>query len=253
MSHWDVPIEDEWGLRILQGLKKLEGKKHSKKWKGMKIGDSIGFTLSFTKFTADVIDIRYYLYKNDDGDQLTQLLIMEGINNCLPGVETLKEARKKYLEFYELDDIKKDGMMAIFIKPQGLRIKSYYICILDTNYDREFLIEDKIPDDESDEIEYFKYQFPLPEKSKLRCYLCSYLFPSNSQIYYYEDFHHEEDDKYNEIKERMNKYFVNLYDSDDENKPIFMQNISKANDSNIYFMIVLNSYGEIKFKNLIKN
>jgi len=248
MKVWDIPIEDEWGIKILQGLKTVEGKKHSKTWRDMKIGDAIKFKLSFTEFMADVTNIHYYLH---DNDQLTQFLIMEGINNCLPGKETLEDARNIYLKFYKLDEIQKYGMMAIFIKPQNIKIKPYYISIFDTNRNRVFSIKDKIPDEICSEDNYFKYVFPLPSKNKLRYYLCSYLFPNNSLIYYYEDFI---GDKYGEINKKIIGYFTHRYE-DDQDLPIFMENVNNSddNDSSYFFVVVLDSEGEIISTDLLKD
>lgn len=118
-----VPIDEIWGQAIFNGTKTLEGKKMSAKWIGIKPGDTITFTNPRFSFSTLVTKINYYPPNSSLNDPLTQFLIMEGINNALPGITTLTEARNIYLGYFNssnLDEAQKEvngiGMMAIHLQ-----------------------------------------------------------------------------------------------------------------------------------------
>lgn len=74
---------------IKKGIKKVEGRKFSPKYHVYKKGDNIIFQCEGEELKTIIKDIR--LYKS-----LTKYLKKEGVENVLPCVKTMKDAKKIY-------------------------------------------------------------------------------------------------------------------------------------------------------------
>lgn len=68
--------------------------------------DPLVFEVQITKIN------RYY----SDGDNLTDYLVEEGLQNIVPDVTTLEDARQIYLGLWSEEEIKEYGIMAIHLK-----------------------------------------------------------------------------------------------------------------------------------------
>lgn len=115
----ELDVGERWYKALLNGTKKCEGRKMSPTYAHLKEIDIISITyddgVEIHKFDAIITKINKYPgNKNNDG--LTDYLLTEGIENCLPGVKTLEEAQNIYLKWSTIKEIKQYGMMAIHIR-----------------------------------------------------------------------------------------------------------------------------------------
>lgn len=107
-----IEIADRWFNAIYDGIKPIEGKKYSQRWRHLKTGDVITFRNSDNPetgiFTKKIVSIQ--LYQN-----LDDYLNGEGLQNVLPGITTIEEGKLEYYKFWNNDEeIKRDGgIMAI--------------------------------------------------------------------------------------------------------------------------------------------
>ena len=112
-----MDVVDPWFTYIRDKIKPVEGRRMSSKWLKIKIGDKILMQNKVTNqyFMVDVIDIKYFP-ANVYNDPLTSYLLGVGINNALPGVDNLYDARNIYLQWSTENEIKTQGFMGIYIK-----------------------------------------------------------------------------------------------------------------------------------------
>jgi len=115
----EMNVSDPWFTFLYQGIKKVEGRKMSKTWMRINVGDEIMIYNDNDNryFIAKVVNIKYYppkqnLYLNP----LDMYLLDVGIQNALPGVKSLKEARNIYLQWSTEKEIEDMGFMGIFIE-----------------------------------------------------------------------------------------------------------------------------------------
>ena len=106
-----IEVQDRFFRRIKDGTKTVEGRKGNEKWMSIKIGDKLIFTNGAEKEIADesimvkVIDVRYYQY-------LQQYITCE-MPKALPDCYNVSEGVRTYLEFWNLDEIMRYGIIAI--------------------------------------------------------------------------------------------------------------------------------------------
>ena len=111
---------------IFNGIKPVEGRKASPTWSGLKVGDIMEiYTIEHNEdngifhrsFRVMITNINYYLPLEDNkGDGLTRYLENEGLNKTLPGVTTIEEGRKIYMQWSTQDEIDLYGFMAIHLR-----------------------------------------------------------------------------------------------------------------------------------------
>ena len=138
-------IEEPWFSLIKYGTKKIEGRKASPTWIILKQNDIIKVTCDDNTYYVRVTDIKKYNGRSEY-DPLSEYLIMEGINNTLPGVETLSKARDIYLRWSSLDEIERCGMLAIHVEvvndmelyDSGKHDTSNLLCSCMVYYDHPF-------------------------------------------------------------------------------------------------------------------
>jgi ASC-1-like (ASCH) protein len=113
MTEIIIECAQPWFDFIKNGIKKIEGRKQSLKFKHIVKDDILRFKCSSNleqQFLVKVIKVNFY-------SSLTEYLINEGIENCLPGITELDEAQHIYLQYSTLEEIKNcGGMMAIHIE-----------------------------------------------------------------------------------------------------------------------------------------
>jgi|LakMenEpi03Aug12_release.lakeMendotaPanAssembly.Ray.scaffolds.fasta_scaffold11541_8 ASC-1-like (ASCH) protein len=106
----DMHVSEPWFSFIESGLKKIEGKKMSPRWKTIKTGDLIKFFLKEDKFFYVIVkDIRLY-------PDIESYLVIEGLRNTLPGIKTVEEGIRIYLQYFDIEEVQKFGIMAIEIE-----------------------------------------------------------------------------------------------------------------------------------------
>lgn len=114
-----IDCSEPWFSLIKQGVKPVEGRKGTPTWSSIKIGDLIIFRDPDDHkktFEAKVTGINKYLKSVDSQDDpLDQYLKGETLEKALPGVKTLEEGRKVYLQWSTQAEIDKYGMLGIHV------------------------------------------------------------------------------------------------------------------------------------------
>ena len=107
-----LSLRQEYFDAIKSGLKTVEGRVYSSKFKDLKAGMNIIFSSIKTNETIICTVEAINLYAN-----FTNMLQAEGFHNMLPGITSIDEGVALYENFpgYR-DDVKKNGALAIRIK-----------------------------------------------------------------------------------------------------------------------------------------
>lgn len=115
---YEMSIAEPYFSLILNKIKPVEGRKMSPTWIKLVPGNILLITCPGKyPFYAEITKINYYPKNSGEFDPLTNYLICEGLNQALPGVKTLTEARNIYLQWSSLDEINSYGMMGIHLNP----------------------------------------------------------------------------------------------------------------------------------------
>jgi ASC-1-like (ASCH) protein len=89
---FDMGIKNPWYSKIKRKEKVLEGRKAGGSWSFIKVGMFGYITCGSESILVKVTKINYY-------DTLEEYLITETVARCLPGIETLEEAKSIYCRF----------------------------------------------------------------------------------------------------------------------------------------------------------
>jgi len=111
-----IDCSEPWYGLIQTKIKPVEGRKGTLTWSAIKKGDIVIFRDPddhLKTFKAEVTGINKYTGK----DALDQYLISETLERALPGVSSVEEGRKIYLQWSTLEQIEKYGMLGIQIRP----------------------------------------------------------------------------------------------------------------------------------------
>jgi ASC-1-like (ASCH) protein len=100
---------EPWFSFIQKGQKRVEGRKNSAKYHSIKPGDQIRFFNGDASFLVIVTEIRSY-------QTLEAYLQDVGIENALPGIKSLEEAVKVYLQWSTKEEICRLGFLGIFVE-----------------------------------------------------------------------------------------------------------------------------------------
>ncbi|NJE05541.1 ASCH domain-containing protein [Thermococcus sp. M36] len=109
MATWRMGLQEEYLKAIAEGRKKVEGRLYDEKRQRIRPGDTIIFE---NKLMCVVKDIRVY-------SSFSEMLGKEGLENVLPGVESIEEGVRVYRRFYSEEKEKKYGVAAIEVEPVG--------------------------------------------------------------------------------------------------------------------------------------
>lgn len=109
MKTWNIPIEARWMAELKTCDKTIEGKRNSKTWSGMKVGDRIIFESGEETLETRIFALRKY-------KTLERYLTIEGLGRTLPGVLTIEEGIALYHEYWAREEIERDGILAIEIE-----------------------------------------------------------------------------------------------------------------------------------------
>lgn len=105
-----VHCQEPWFSKIKSGVKRIEGRKYSPKYSGLKTGELLEFYCNTQNFIAEVIEVKSY-------KTLEEYLKTEGYQYALPGVNSFQEAVEVYLQYNSREELNKaDGFLAIHIK-----------------------------------------------------------------------------------------------------------------------------------------
>ncbi|WP_068468658.1 ASCH domain-containing protein [Candidatus Protochlamydia phocaeensis] len=102
--------QEPWFSLLKSGIKPVEGRKNSLKYRSIRAGDRIEFYCGQEAFQADVVRLTPFA-------TLADYLQQVGVENALPGVSSLEEATRIYLQWNTQEDIAHWGFLGIFIRP----------------------------------------------------------------------------------------------------------------------------------------
>ncbi|WP_297417768.1 ASCH domain-containing protein [Thermococcus sp.] len=109
MGTWRMGLQGEYLRAIAEGGKKIEGRLYDEKRQKIRPGDTIIFE---NRLMCVVKDIRVY-------SSFGEMLEKEGLENVLPGVESIEEGVRVYRRFYSEERERKYGVAAIEVEPVG--------------------------------------------------------------------------------------------------------------------------------------
>lgn len=112
----EIQISEPYFSLILKGIKTVEGKKGTEKWKDIEIGDIVTFTNNDRKFNAEIIHINRYYGKY----ALENYLATETLVKTLPGIKTIEQGKNIYMTHpinWTQEEIEEYGIMAIHVRP----------------------------------------------------------------------------------------------------------------------------------------
>ncbi|ASJ05551.1 ASCH domain-containing protein [Thermococcus barossii] len=107
MARWRMGLQEEYLRAIAEGRKRIEGRLYDEKRQAIRPGDEIVFE---NKLVCVVKDLRVY-------PSFREMLEREGIENVLPGVESIEEGVRVYRRFYSEEKERKYGVVAIEVEP----------------------------------------------------------------------------------------------------------------------------------------
>lgn len=105
-----LQCDEPWFSHLRSGRKPVEGRKNSPRYQSFKSGDIIEFHNDHASFRASVTEIRRY-------DSLESYLHDVGVDQALPGVNSLEEGLQVYLQWSTSAEIQQYGFLGIFVRP----------------------------------------------------------------------------------------------------------------------------------------
>lgn len=115
INHHVMEVSEPYFSQIREGKKVVEGRKITDKWRNIRRGDDI---IICAKETTETIATMFRvsavnLYLPSCGDPLGEYLRHETLARTLPGIQTMEEGRRIYLQWSTEKEIRKFGMMGI--------------------------------------------------------------------------------------------------------------------------------------------
>lgn len=107
-----MEVDEPYFTLIKSGKKTIEGRKNSPKWQSLYTGMTIKLTNGSDSFEVklDKITVYSHLLPDPLGRYLN-----DNLSEALPGVKTIEEGRKIYLQWSTEDEIAKHGFMALHV------------------------------------------------------------------------------------------------------------------------------------------
>jgi ASC-1-like (ASCH) protein len=109
MAKHRMSCQDPWFSLIRAGKKLVEGRRNSPGWQKLKVGDDLELFCNKEAFTVKICRI-------DRFPTLEAYLEGVGLENALPGVASMEEAKKIYLHWSTEAQIKRWGFLGIWIE-----------------------------------------------------------------------------------------------------------------------------------------
>lgn len=101
--------QDPWFTLIKEGKKPVEGRKDNARFRDWKVGDTIVFTLGDASFRTRIAYIHRYASIED-------YLNGETLARALPGVPTLEEGVRIYLQWSTREEVAERGFVGIGVE-----------------------------------------------------------------------------------------------------------------------------------------
>lgn len=105
---FQMVCDEPWFSFIRKGIKPVEGRKNSPKYRQIKVGDLIDFSNGQERFRVIVTEIRSYVSLEDYLNDVT-------VQKALPSVSTFEEAVKIYHQWSTPEEILTHGFLGIFM------------------------------------------------------------------------------------------------------------------------------------------
>jgi ASC-1-like (ASCH) protein len=106
MSVHFMDVAEPYFSLIKMRKKPVEGRKLSPTWSKIKVGDIITMTCNSSYFNVLVTGINKY-------NSLKEYLLGETLQRCLPGVTSIEDGERIYLQWSSIEEINKYGMIGI--------------------------------------------------------------------------------------------------------------------------------------------
>ena len=101
-----IHCQEPWFSLIRQGKKPVEGRKATEQYSRIKAGDTIQFFCGSESFECKVTGINKYL-------SLEEYLRNETLERALPGVSSMEEGIRIYLQWSTSEQINRHGFLGI--------------------------------------------------------------------------------------------------------------------------------------------
>lgn len=107
-------IEEPWFGDICDGMKIIEGRLNRNEWKNVKVDDILEF-INNESFNG-IRKVKVRITKRIEYPTFKCMLVLEGIQKCLPGVVTNNEGIAIYRKFYSEEEEEQYGVVALHIQ-----------------------------------------------------------------------------------------------------------------------------------------
>ena len=107
--HYTKKVSEPWFSLMKLGIKKCEGRLNKGDFSRMKKGDTITFLNEKRSFDCVITSIKEY-------KTFENYLQKEGLEKCLPSIDTIEEGVEVYHKYYSKEYEKKFGILAIRIR-----------------------------------------------------------------------------------------------------------------------------------------
>jgi ASC-1-like (ASCH) protein len=107
-----INVSEPWFSLILLGIKTVEGRLNKNRFKEMKEGDIVEWSnndFGPRKVVTKIVKKTFYKSFNE-------YLNSEGIENCLPGINNIKDGLAVYYKYYKKEDEVEFGVTAIKVE-----------------------------------------------------------------------------------------------------------------------------------------
>ena len=108
------PSDTPWLDYIISGIKKYEGRLNKGKFSNMRVGDKIIFMNNGRSIETIIVGLKYYKDFIEAYEDLGEKLVPNF--PCMRGKDKKKEVKRLYNLYFNDEDIKKYGIVAIKIK-----------------------------------------------------------------------------------------------------------------------------------------
>jgi ASC-1-like (ASCH) protein len=102
-------LSEPWFTLISLGLKTVEGRKNSGKFKDMEIGEII----EWVNFDFKPRKVRTKIVGKNVYKTFEEYLLTEGVDKCLPGMKDVKHGLAVYFKYYTKEQESEFGVVAI--------------------------------------------------------------------------------------------------------------------------------------------
>ena len=109
MNICELHCQEPWFSYLREGKKTVEGRLNDQECDSIRKGDEIELYNDKQRFRLTVTKVKKFA-------TLTEYLETVGLKAALPGIKTIDEGRKIYLQFYTEEQIEQYGMLAFWVQ-----------------------------------------------------------------------------------------------------------------------------------------